>query len=284
MKYIVPNMALPGWPHKQRRSCGRSSIGHLFHYWLTAWGLSQELGLEMLHEPIESDSFHYEDFLNLGSQFKQTKDIGAEIIQLPRLEFCHFRDEPQETKEKNVALLKEIIDNGPDNTIFRTNFDNFPGLLSKHGLSLIPKIQEAYWTKNKGRKNISGEQGPTIAVHIRRGDITESFPDRWYTIQQYDELFKRLSERFSGYKFIIVSEGSIEDFAPLHKYDPVYLLNEDDFDSFHCMVDSEVLVVGLSTWSVIAALICKNSVVYPTLHNFTNWQSFGERFIHFSEV
>lgn len=104
----------------------------------------------------------------------------------------------------------------------------------------------------------------TVAVHIRRGDITPARrPDRYINatvfVAQMNLLRKELAAAAdaSPPTFHIYSEGTADKLGNGWQNQPaddvVYHMDEDPMLSFYCMVNADRLITGGSTFSKIAA-------------------------------
>ena len=64
-----------------------SSVGHIFHNFLTSFILSKLSNYELLYSPISNDSVRFESFLNFNSLFKSPDISQLEQYRIP-VEFC----------------------------------------------------------------------------------------------------------------------------------------------------------------------------------------------------
>lgn len=106
-----------------------------------------------------------------------------------------------------------------------------------------------------------------IAIHIRRGDVSESsYQERFVDNNYYLKLAKRMKKQYPNKEIKIFSQGKEEDFAELSKFCTLEL-NTDLQYTFHSMVEASVLITAKSSLSYAAALINKNKIYYIPFHH-----------------
>ncbi len=74
-------------------------------------------------------------------------------------------------------------------------------------------------------------------------------------------------------KFHIFSEGKQTYFEEIENEDVVYHLDGSDIETFRKLASIDTLVTGLSTFSILAAYLSDNQIIYHKLMNFTRWES-----------
>ena len=104
-----------------------------------------------------------------------------------------------------------------------------------------------------------------IAIHIRRGDINKN-SERWLNNKVYVKIINKLKKIYPQYTITIFSEGTYKDFKDLGLEKKCFKLNKNIFKTFHSLVSSKVLIMGLSSFSYCAGIINSNTVYhYDTL-------------------
>ena len=102
-----------------------------------------------------------------------------------------------------------------------------------------------------------------IAIHIRRGDVSNEKNNNRYTDNiYYKELIKKLKTKYPTYTITIFSEGKYEDFNNLGLEENCYKLNTDIFETFHSLVCAKVLIQSFSSFSYCAGIINQNTVYH----------------------
>ena len=100
-----------------------------------------------------------------------------------------------------------------------------------------------------------------IAVHIRRGDVTED-NCRYTDNNFYVKLFQALKQKYPDYSITVFSEGKFDDFKDFGLDESQYKLNTDVCESYHSLVRAKVLVTSKSAFSYTCGLLNENTVYY----------------------
>ena len=127
--------------------------------------------------------------------------------------------------------------------------------------------------------------GPVIAVHVRRGDVTNQGSNRLrYTplesiVPRIELALQVLSKTHETPRVKIYSQGAPEEFAPLvTRFAAELCLGEDEFITFGALVSADALVMAKSSFSYLAALISVGVCIYePFWHPpMPDWIEFPE--------
>jgi hypothetical protein len=266
MKYILTQ------PNKRGR------IGHQFHNWAAGLCLSKISDAEFIHSPFHGAAQKWEKILNFSKIFKEQAKINKlRTVELPRLDLGH---KPKEIKKnialKNIEIWKGAINKEKGDVVFYLPTDAFGGYLYQYLPYFQQQIQECYWSNNK-KYEFAGNK-INIGIHIRRGDVSaKQYPHRWIGIADYKKTLESLRLKFitKKIKFHIFSERPCQ-INELRHEDVEIHLDGSDIEAFRKMCSVDILVTGLSTFSVLAAYINKSKIFYNDFLNFTQWDSFDK--------
>ena len=176
-----------------------------------------------------------------------------------------------------------ILNNRYTNKLFF--FFNVFDIFNKNPEYYIIEIQDdlidAYNENNNNRKLIYNKNKINIAIHIRvfndydnicenvnsyiSSDINSSIR-YYYTFEMYEKIIINLKKEYPNSDIHIFSQEKYFDikFKKLRDIKDV-IIHFDDldlFDVFHHLCKADVLVTGLSSFSVSAALYNKNKIIY----------------------
>jgi hypothetical protein len=165
---------------------------------------------------------------------------------------------------------KEIIYiHSPCDVFFKKN-------ISEYFKPIQDKIIEAYQEANINRPLIYNKDHKNIAIHIRVWNdcdaVCETYERYLYSIagryaineNGYAFLINKLHNKYPDANIHIFSQKSFKN-----KYPNIYNtpninfhFDMDAFDTFHHLVNADILVPGLSCYSHVAALYNKNQIIY----------------------
>ena len=125
--------------------------------------------------------------------------------------------------------------------------------------SVLQKIRSYYYSSKKP------DVGQVdIAIHIRRGDVTEKDTIRFTPNHVYIRIISILRKLYPFYKINVFSEGEISDFKELGLEDSCFILNGDITKTFHSLVTAKILITANSSFSYAAALLNENTIYHDT--------------------
>jgi hypothetical protein len=112
----------------------------------------------------------------------------------------------------------------------------------------------------------------TVAVHMRRGDVTPAHPQRFTPVETVCEttrLVKSLLEDCGQqYRVCLYSQGAVGDFACLEALGAQLCLDVDPVWTMRQLVEADILVMSKSSFSYVAALISDGIKLYePFWHS-----------------
>jgi hypothetical protein len=141
----------------------------------------------------------------------------------------------------------------------------------------------AYDETNNDRKLIYDKNKTNIAIHIRVYNNHDNEADNefyekyskenttnevrfYFTADMYEKLINELKEKYTNSEIHIFSQEEYFDikFKKLRNIKDIKLHFDDMdvFDTFHHLCKADVLVMGLSSFSIVAAYYNTNTVIY----------------------
>ena len=256
-----------------------AGIGHQFHNWALGLVVSDFLGCEYLHTKINSTIRNkgnridtWPEFLNINKNLRRKEDVNiVNTVKLPPIELGHDIYITDRQIHNNLLVWKQIINNHIDNTLFILPKNHYIGCLSKNIYDYKNMLINSFW-ENK-TKMFDGEK--TIGIHIRRGDINKNKNiGRWRDLMFYKKVISHLKKEYDDYKIYIFSEGKKENFKILDEDNVFFILSENDIKSFLGLCSVDILVTGLSSFSIMASYFNHGIIYYDKLKNFTLWENF----------
>jgi hypothetical protein len=109
----------------------------------------------------------------------------------------------------------------------------------------------------------------TIAIHIRRGDVTSRDTDRYTLDSTIVNQINQLSRQLAAlpHEFHVYSEGSEDDLGAIRNRAEMHL-DGDVFDCLHSLISADIFVMAKSSFSYTAALLSRGVVIYtPFWHS-----------------
>jgi hypothetical protein len=135
---------------------------------------------------------------------------------------------------------------------------------------IINEVRQKYYSTEKPDNPYSNY----VAIHIRRGDVNKkNHPDRWIETNDYIGFIRVIKEKYPDKKIVICSQGGAAMFEEIRRLFPdvVIDLQNDPLRHFNILVASDVLLPSLSSFSFIAGLLNKNTVINDIYHLFKFW-------------
>ncbi len=219
---------------------------------------ADELAIKYVHTPFkkighninDDKSFEskWESFVNLGFD-----DLAVDQIKSNKLDVLQVHH-PREVKKIENTLF--VIPN------CHKFADRNPDLY----LKLAPQIQHKYAQSSEKPDLYFDPVKINVAIHIRRGDVTQEDSKRYTSNRFVLSITKGISSTLKDLGkepvFHIYSQGDEEKFVGLVEDGTVFHLNECPFTTFHHMVSADVLVMAKSSFSYSAALFSSGIKIY----------------------
>jgi hypothetical protein len=139
--------------------------------------------------------------------------------------------------------------------------------------SVIPELRKKYYSNKSPSKN----DVITVAVHMRRGDVTAKDHRRFTPIAAVCEttrLVKSILEKHNqDYKIALYSQGKASYFEELQEAGAELCLDIDAIWTMQQLIEADILIMSKSSFSYVAALISDGIKLYdPFWHPpLSNW-------------
>jgi hypothetical protein len=244
--------------------CGKADGGGAqIQAWMSVIAFCKAMDLHYVHTPIQcveraagkEDAARWEALFRLGMGETSIDDISD-----PPLPLHAFLAAPQRWQQPMVIQtphLHPFTDAQPD---------------------IYAKISDELRLKYAGKPIVRTPSCLSIALHIRRGDVTlQSHPLRYTPNSKIratiDSVIRTIERAGYAYHLSIYSEGVEQDFCGILDCPFELHLNGDPLDALQSMISSDILVMSKSSFSYVAALINQGSVIYePFWHRpMSHW-------------
>ncbi len=243
-------------------------FGHQFLQLVIGWIISKQIDdCEYIYKGFSSNCKNWEEFLQLDNYFN--KDIQVENYK----EIKWLKGIEKNKTKENIKKLKKEINNSKEGTLIEL-INPLPGLNFKDVNLIKDEFKSVYYRTN--REHFLDKNYFNITIHIRRGDVTSNSIKhgqiiRFLPLSFYKKLVENIHQNIplKNYKINIISEGNSKDFLNLN--DVNLIISECEFKSFHTMVKSDLLITGLSTYSIIAGILNENKISAIDFPFFTSW-------------
>jgi len=234
--------------------------------------LARHFGCRYLHTPFatlahapgtpEDWALQWERFLNLGAG-ETAVPADAELITLADL----VRD-PEAHRGRPVVVAQRLF--YPPKKPLAPVID-----------ALRTDLRGRYGHSDKSR--IPLHRGPpestTVAVHLRRGDVTETSTSQRFVADEavldtITRLRKAVAPLGRTLHINLYSQGAKEQFRAFADSGCHLRIDIDPFETFHNLVAADILVAGKSKFSRLAGLLSDGIVISAERHNtrLANWQ------------
>lgn len=184
-------------------------------------------------------------------------------------------------------VLNKILTNSTSTDIYSICFsfnivDAAPDYYYK---SIQDDVIYAYDKVNSNRKLMYSKDKISIAIHIRAYNKCDGldFSDPRYVIScdEYYKAITKLKSIYDNAEIHIFSQKTFDEkYELLRDIPDVNIhLDYDTFDTFHHLCKADILVMGTSSFSYLAGIYNKKSVIYytfwhPPLDNWINFNNF----------
>lgn len=262
---------------------GHCGIGHQFQNWLVGYLLANKYGLTFVHSPfcgnitepqIDTPVQQWEKFLGFGRGFIVESQLLPDIERVV-LPLIRWDESTWDSVTCDHPIWKNIIKKRRnDNVLFECAKDQFIGLGWKH---LDAKTLQANYQHSRitwPMTTCFDQNKLNVAIHIRRGDVTEhgQYRIRWVADYVYKKVMDQINSAFSNVAFHVFSDGTQQDLSEFIRDNTTIHSRSNIFNTFHQMVSADIFMPGQSAFSVLAGHLCKGTLLArswsPMWNNF----------------
>lgn len=121
--------------------------------------------------------------------------------------------------------------------------------------------------------DLRNKNNKIVSIHIRRNDITKiKHPSRYIELSKYESFLKTINNN-KNLSFIIYTDSKNNECNKLLSNN-VFLNKCNEKEAFHDFVESDILLISISSFSYIPALLSKNTIYFFKNYMFKglkNW-------------
>ena len=243
-------------------------VGAQFQRIISILALAKKYNCQYIYESIKSFEHISNDAINyvklIDEYFKIDKlnanitGIKFDIVEFLKGNITSEQMEYYKEKSKNINILL-ILDHAYN------IFDKEPNDYD----IIMPLLREIKQTLYLPEYN---ESNKNIAIHIRRGDVSQySNNNRYVDLSYYQNIINKFADKYKNGHFFIFTEISnnnkeeFENFIIKNKNNNINMKLMADLDillTLEYLIKADVLVMSKSTFSYIAGLYNNNEVYY----------------------
>ena len=230
--------------------------------------LSNDLGLTYVHTPFRRIAHRPDEDGNWEQDWESFFNLGHEEIGIDDLDGVSVVEALLHRAAPGMISIRsssEILDNRL-NVASHCHWyadevpDNYRGLKER--------IVAKYNRTSKHHLKLFGGPGKiSIAVHVRRGDVSDRMNCGRYThnsrVAHLLNRVRTVCEKMgSPISVNVFSQGRLEDFSELRGNDVSFHLDHCTFTTLHNLISADVLLMSKSSFSYTAALYSSGIKLY----------------------
>jgi hypothetical protein len=251
-------------------------VGSPYQKIINLYAVIKKHNFKYIHIPIEIGHNYNndKDWNNKWDRMFNFKRLSNNHeVDIDNLEKCFITE---------ATTIQTILTNNDPNKLYLYfhTFDIFYKNPEYYFKDIQNDLITAYDETNNDRKLIYDKNKTSIAIHIRvynnydnEGEFEKYSKENTadevrynFTAEMYEKLINQLKEKYTNYEIHIFSQEKYFDvkFKQLRNI-PDIKIHFDDidiFDTFHHLCKADVFVMGLSSFSIVAAYYNKNTVIY----------------------
>jgi hypothetical protein len=136
--------------------------------------------------------------------------------------------------------------------------------LNRRVHDMVPELRAKYY-RGKPRQTARDSASLTVAVHIRRGDVTPDHHLLFTPLEKFRrgivEVRTILAARSLPFRIAVYSQGIAEDFAEVSMPGVELFLDTDALVTLEALVDADILIMSRGMFSYYAGLISNGVVI-----------------------
>jgi hypothetical protein len=249
-------------------------MGARFQRILIGMALSFELDIEYIHVPMAYEGFGITQ--SMGNSVRTKGYPQSESVEYLRL--AHEWDNAVKYSGKKITdidLLKFNLIKSDQSVMYNQLIMDIKNNNTEGKIYLFDSLHRLLWNKIINKENIVRHQDklislfslniePTneIVVHIRRKDIVK-YPFRMLDDDYYLKLLDVVSNKFGNENIIITTQRENFNSNKYSKYTILYDDECSEINTFKRMVNSKLLIIALSSFSISAAYLNKGIIIVP---------------------
>ena len=216
---------------------------------------SKGLDYEYIHTPFSYEGFGKDFNINQLSKYYHKSITNSRIDYL---NICKKWDEILNYNGKLIFDYKE----SEVSPHIHAGFNGEESELEcfNHTRKIKNIIKEEFNIPKKEQKDEK-----IINIHIRRGDVNpEKHLDRWISDDYYLNCVETLLSKYPDHKVTIHTQRKGFNSDLYKDYKVVYDDEIDDVQTWLELIYSDILVIGKSSFSYSAGILCDGLVIYPS--------------------
>lgn len=245
-------------------------VGSPYQKIISIYAVIKKYNYKYIHIPIKI-GHNYDNDKDWDKKwdniFNFKKLSNNDEIDINEIEKCFFTEN---------TTLDVISKNNQSNKLYLYfhTFDIFYKNPEYYFKDIQDDLINAYRENNKNIKLIYDKNKTSIAIHIRvcndfdKHTISDFSKEVRFnlTVDMYEKLIEQLKQKYKNHDIHIFSQEKYFDvkFKNLRNIKDINIHFDDIdvFDTFHHLCNADVFVMGLSSFSIVAAYYNKNTIIY----------------------